>query len=159
MSIATTTDANGRLLTASSGGGGASLTDAVILAPDSDNRNRIIPTAADVVGMVHKGAPGQTDNLEEWRRAADNFLAWYMSPDALLLRGYNLTIDNALNTQTLGVAGSATVNGVLGQQEIADPGNAAANNYVLFARDNGAGKTQICVKFPTGATIVLATEA
>ena len=29
----------------------------------------------------------------------------------------------------------------------------------LFVRDNGSGKTQLCVQFPTGAPMVLATEA
>ena len=28
----------------------------------------------------------------------------------------------------------------------------------FFARDNGSGKMQICVRFPTGAVQVLATE-
>jgi hypothetical protein len=39
--------------------------------------------------------------------------------------------------------------------DIAAPG---ANAARLYARDNGSGKTQICVRFPTGAVQVLATE-
>jgi hypothetical protein len=42
--------------------------------------------------------------------------------------------------------------------EIADPSAPAANNGVLYTRDNGSGKTQLCVRFPTGAVQVLATE-
>lgn len=38
-----------------------------------------------------------------------------------------------------------------------DPG-ALANNAAIFCKDNGAGKTQLCVRFPTGAVQVLATE-
>jgi hypothetical protein len=33
-----------------------------------------------------------------------------------------------------------------------------ANRARLFVRDNGAGKTQLCVRFHTGVVKVLATE-
>ena len=39
------------------------------------------------------------------------------------------------------------------------PGSAVANGARLYVKDNGAGKTQLCVIFATGAEIVLATEA
>jgi hypothetical protein len=42
--------------------------------------------------------------------------------------------------------------------EVATPGAPAANRARLFVRDNGAGKTQLCVRFNTGAVKVLATE-
>lgn len=42
--------------------------------------------------------------------------------------------------------------------EIADPAAAAANGGRLYVRDNGAGKTQLCVRFATGAVQVIATE-
>lgn len=42
--------------------------------------------------------------------------------------------------------------------ETTDPAAPAANGWKLYARDNGAGKTQVCVRFPTGAVQVLATE-
>lgn len=40
----------------------------------------------------------------------------------------------------------------------ADPVAPAANNARVYFKDNGAGKTQMCVRFNTGAVIVLATE-
>lgn len=40
----------------------------------------------------------------------------------------------------------------------AEPGAPAANTARLFVRDNGAGKTQLCVRFATGAIQVIATE-
>lgn len=40
-----------------------------------------------------------------------------------------------------------------------DAAAGAVNTFRLFARDNGAGKTQFCVRFNTGAVQVLATEA
>jgi Pectate lyase superfamily protein len=39
-----------------------------------------------------------------------------------------------------------------------DPAAPATSKARLFMRDNGAGKTQFCVRFPTGAVQVLATE-
>jgi hypothetical protein len=40
----------------------------------------------------------------------------------------------------------------------ADPAAPAANGGVLYLRDNGAGKTQLCVRFATGAVQVIATQ-
>lgn len=42
--------------------------------------------------------------------------------------------------------------------EVADPANTPANTAKLFVRDNGSGKTQLCVRFPTGAVQVISTE-
>lgn len=40
----------------------------------------------------------------------------------------------------------------------ADPAAPAANNAIVYTRDNGAGKTQLCVRFATGAVQVIATQ-
>jgi hypothetical protein len=42
--------------------------------------------------------------------------------------------------------------------EVATPGAPGANKARLFVRDNGAGKTQLCVRFNTGAVQVVATQ-
>ena len=42
--------------------------------------------------------------------------------------------------------------------EISAPDAPAANKAVLYCRDNGSGKTQVVVRFPTGAVQVVATE-
>ena len=42
--------------------------------------------------------------------------------------------------------------------EITTPNAPAANQARLFVKDNGAGKTQLCVRFHTGAVRVLTTE-
>jgi len=44
-------------------------------------------------------------------------------------------------------------------EEISAPSNPSDNTARLYAGDNGSGKTQLCVIFPTGASIVIATEA
>jgi hypothetical protein len=42
--------------------------------------------------------------------------------------------------------------------EVSAPPNAPADRARMFVRDNGSGKTQLCVIFPTGAVQVIATE-
>lgn len=42
--------------------------------------------------------------------------------------------------------------------EVTEPAAGAANSARLYAKDNGSGKTQLCVRFATGAVAVLATE-
>lgn len=44
-------------------------------------------------------------------------------------------------------------------KERTDPPNPPANTARLYAKDNGAGKTQVGVIMPTGVFIPLATEA
>lgn len=44
------------------------------------------------------------------------------------------------------------------QESSADHSAPAANSAVIFIKDNGAGKTQLAVRFSSGATQVLATE-
>jgi hypothetical protein len=43
-------------------------------------------------------------------------------------------------------------------RETGTPAAPAANAARLFIRDNGSGKTQLCVRFHTGAVRVLATQ-
>jgi hypothetical protein len=42
--------------------------------------------------------------------------------------------------------------------EMTAPAAPAANKVVLFCRDNGSGKTQLCARFPTGAIQQVAIE-
>jgi hypothetical protein len=42
--------------------------------------------------------------------------------------------------------------------EITTPNNPGANQARLFLKDNGSGKTQLCVRFHTGAALVIKTE-
>jgi hypothetical protein len=48
--------------------------------------------------------------------------------------------------------------GGLLMQERSDPAAPATNNGILYVRDNGSGKSQLVVRFPTGAVQVIATE-
>lgn len=47
---------------------------------------------------------------------------------------------------------------IQGTEAASDPAAPAANGYRLYSRDNGAGKTQLCVRFSSGAVQVLATQ-
>jgi hypothetical protein len=64
--------------------------------------------------------------------------------------------------QDLTIAGAATkmiaVGSPLEFTEQSDAAAPAANKGRLYLRDNGAGKTQLVVRFPTGAVQVIATE-
>ena len=40
----------------------------------------------------------------------------------------------------------------------ADPAAPAVNTALLYSKDNGAGKTQVCIRFNTGAVQIIATE-
>lgn len=62
--------------------------------------------------------------------------------------------DSALSFAVL----NATLAGYIEGTEIADASAPASNKGRLYFRDNGAGKTQLVVRFPTGAIQVIATE-
>lgn len=59
---------------------------------------------------------------------------------------------------SLSVTSVVLANGVVTFTEITAPSNGATNTAQLFCRDNGAGKTQLCVIFGSGAVQVVATE-
>jgi hypothetical protein len=42
--------------------------------------------------------------------------------------------------------------------EISDPDAPSSNKGRLYVRDNGSGKSQLVIRFPTGAIQVIATE-
>lgn len=52
----------------------------------------------------------------------------------------------------------ALATGYFDIDEIASPSAPGVNKGRLFVRDNGAGKSQLCVRFNTGAVQVIATE-
>lgn len=73
-------------------------------------------------------------------------------------------MDTKLNSpaaQVVRFSGSGSLGGCLelGEFNGTTDATAGASNFArLYARDNGAGKTQIVARFPTGAVQVLATE-
>lgn len=69
--------------------------------------------------------------------------------------GFGAPIDTLLWRAAAGVIGVANV---FELGEVVAPAAPAVNKVRLFSQDNGAGKTQVCARFNTGATVVLATQ-
>jgi hypothetical protein len=84
--------------------------------------------ASSAIGQVIKGSAAQSADLAQWRNSADAVLA------------------------------AVTATGALQMREQSDPATPAGNNAHLYVRDNGSGKTQLCVRWDTGSITVLATE-
>lgn len=63
-----------------------------------------------------------------------------------------------IGTDGIANSGSMTNSGYIEWPEQSDFAAPAANKVRVYCRDNGAGKTQIVARFPTGAVQVLATE-
>lgn len=111
-----------------------------------------------VVWDVRRSAEAQarllvnTDGVHQWGGGAAGV-------DVTLDRGaadqLRLATDDAL---LIGAATGAGGSFIQFFEQSADPAVPAANGARLFSKDNGAGKTQLVVRFPTGATQVIATE-
>jgi len=71
--------------------------------------------------------------------------------------GYDVDVDSATANNQINIANRYYHNRMR-LQESSDPAAPAADNAIIFCRDNGSGKTQVCVRFATGAIQVLATE-
>jgi hypothetical protein len=75
-----------------------------------------------------------------------------------------LTITGRLTASGTGAHTFGTTNtiaiaaGAITGTEISDPSAPSTNTGTLYFRDNGSGKTQLVVRFPTGAVQVVATE-
>ena len=102
---------------------------------------------------------GLYGELGEIRALHNGVSSFVMSPVALIA-----SVD-AGESSTLSVAGGLTfTSGMtfgptsITGREISAPSAPAANQYILFAQDNGAGKTQLMVRFATGAAQQLAIE-
>lgn len=99
-------------------------------------------TTADAVRISGDGG--------DFRGGANSLYSW--SDNA---SGASGSTDTSLSRAAAGIVG---VTSAFEFPEIADPAAPAANKARLYTRDNGSGKTQLCVRFPTGAVQVLATE-
>jgi hypothetical protein len=55
-------------------------------------------------------------------------------------------------------SGGESGGAALSLTEISEPSNPAANSGVVFVKDSGGGKSQLCVRFGSGVTQVVATE-
>lgn len=83
----------------------------------------------------------------------------YRSAVDTLRTNDSFTIDQVLTVAKSVINTAADGTGYIEMREqSADPAAPVANQARIFFRDNGSGKTQLCVRFNTGAIQVLATE-
>lgn len=61
-------------------------------------------------------------------------------------------------TGDVNITGNGALAGYMDISEIAAASTPASNTARLYTRDNGAGKTQLVVQFPTGAVQIITTE-
>lgn len=78
--------------------------------------------------------PPVTDDIQELRAWCFRLWAWLQKPDKLL------------------------VNYIEMQEQSADLAAPAADRCLIYCKDNGATKTELAVRFPTGAVQVAAIE-
>lgn len=126
-----------------------------------DATNRLVLFAGGVIEWGD-GAAARDTNL--YRGGAnilktdDSFHIAAGGTAALSLLGGGATIVGDLVVRSGAATQQGFVSGYHEMSEIADPAAPAANKARIYARDNGAGKTQLVVLFPTGAVQVIATE-
>ena len=96
-----------------------------------------------------------SDNLQ-------NYLAMYQKPTdgstGWNLKSFGTSGYSDLNLECASVSIGAGTNGYLRLFEVTTPSAPGADGGSLFVKDNGAGKSQLCVRFNTGAVQVIATE-
>lgn len=89
------------------------------------------------------------------RRAADTAERGVFSDTGAAWGDGTNALDAIISRVSAGILG---VTGAFRFTEQSDPAAPAANTGVLYVRDNGAGKTELCVRFSSGAVQVIATQ-
>ncbi len=102
-------------------------------------------------------------SLELNTTGSNNVVIGYDSGDAIttgstnIVIGYDIDVDSPTSSNQINVGGVYFHDRLL-YTERTDPAAPAINQAVVYARDNGSGKTQLCVRFNTGAVQVIATQ-
>ena len=102
----------------------------------------------------------------EWRNGTDSsgLVNLYKNGADILTTDDSFTANDITTTQGVkinGTSGAALLldgGGGIEFVERTDPAAPGANRATLFVRDNGAGKTQLCVRFNTGAVQAMFTQ-
>jgi hypothetical protein len=94
---------------------------------------------------------------------SNNIGIGYQAGDAIttgstnIVIGHDIDVDSATGSNQINI-GDRYYHNRMRLVETTDPAAPAADNAIIFVRDNGSGKTQLCVRFPTGAVQVISTE-
>lgn len=138
--------------------------DEISLVPATFNTDAALEIGGYASGYA-LAAGAQGNNWPQFLLSTQGIMSWgagnFGGIDLELGRG--TLVGNQLrlgdgDSLTLGEAVNAGGNFLQFFEQTADPAAAPANGARLFAKDNGAGKTQICARFATGAVVVIATE-
>lgn len=131
--------------------------DASRAAADNFNGSFSIVVSNTPVQRLTMGYDNGSGNGRGWIQALHEGSAW--TPLLLNLNGGNVGIGTNAPADRFHVYGNARVeNGYIEGTEISEPAAPATDHGRLYFRDNGSGKSQLVVRFPTGAIQVLATE-
>lgn len=144
----------------------APLTDSglAIWAPDSGARGTFNASDGNILEFIGSGANFRiiTETLHDLRFGTDTDGAggtrWVIQGTDGHFRPFlDDTFD--IGTDTRGIRNIVKQTGYHEFIEMTAPVAGAANTVRAFSQDNGAGKTQWCLQFPTGSPVVVATEA
>ena len=106
-----------------------------------------------------QGSAVESNNITAvgYRATASGHAAMALGSDSVASHGWSVALGFLAETSALYQVAMGARHIELG--EMTAPGVAPANKARLYVKDNGSGKTQLCVIFATGAEVVLATEA
>lgn len=119
------------------------------------------PTGSGVIGITNAGTgvEGSSDEGTGVLAATTNGTALHAVASAATGGTFAVAAEAASASGYAGhFTGRVFTTSFYELQEIADPAAPAANQARLFVRDNGASKSQLCVRFASGAVQVIATE-
>lgn len=138
-----------------------------VVAIDKDG-NKTPPSAAGSATLAPASLAGANKNIIRWQ-PVEGAVAYDLlrgaSPNRVIALSLKTCVfdddgvtDFAYTASATNPPATLTVDDYIDMPEITAPAAPAANSGRTFMRDNGSGKTQYCVRFPTGAIQVLATE-
>lgn len=93
-----------------------------------------------------------------------NCLFGWKAGDSLTTGSNNIVIgkdqeaDSPTGNDQINIGGVYFHDRIIYTERSGDPAAPAANQAVIYTKDNGSGKTQLCVRFNTGAVQVIATQ-
>ena len=135
------------------------------------HKNLIFDT--DGTAVIHRANASAVSTLMISRAAADAADRFVLFQDGSIEWGDGTSArDTAWGRRAAGLVGNATDEAITlgtatgtgggyfqGWEQSADPAAPATNSGRLFFKDSGGSKTQLAVRFPTGATQAIATES
>lgn len=110
----------------------------------------------DGVGVTSATIRIRTNGTDRWNVGAPSGSTDLTFSDGTPTERMRLTSGGILALGTTTTTGAGA--GQMVFTETTAPSNAGSNGAILFAQDNGSGKTQLCARFATGAVQCFATE-